>query len=131
MLGARVAPRRATLVCSGGGRRMRLSRGLRHASYTPVRVDFVGWCCGLALGVSSHRAVHAANSSVLCDVIRERRSAGVASVLSGLFSVSSIPECEYGTGGGVNTYVACAYRPGTVLYKYNTLAVSGAIPVEF
>ena len=66
--------------------------------------------------------------SVLCDVIRER-SAGVASVLSDLFSVSSMPKCEYGTGGGVNTYVACAYRPGTVLY--NTLAVSGAIPVEF
>ena len=35
--------------------------------------------------------------SVLCDVIRER-SAGVASVLSDLFSVSSIPKCEYGTG---------------------------------
>ena len=34
--------------------------------------------------------------SFLCDVIGER-SARVASVLSDLFRVSSIPKCEYGT----------------------------------
>ena len=35
--------------------------------------------------------------AMLRDVIGEK-SAGVASVLSDLFSVSSIPKCEYGTG---------------------------------
>ena len=54
---ARVAPRRATLVCSGGACAFHAACGTLR---TPVRVDFVGWCCGLALGASSHRAVHAA-----------------------------------------------------------------------
>ena len=79
------------------GRRMRLSRGLRHASYARSRRFR-----RLVLRAGSGSIILAIElcmlpCSVLCDVIRER-SAGVASVLSDLFSVSSIPKCEYGTG---------------------------------
>jgi len=77
------------------GRRMRLLRGVRHASYHRSRrissVGAAGW-------LWEHLAVELRMlpCSFLCDVIGER-SARVASVLSDLFRVSSIPKCEYGT----------------------------------
>ena len=78
--------------------------GRPHAPFTRLAARFVRpfasiSSVGAAGWLWEHLAIELCMlpCSVLCDVIREK-SAGVASVLSDLFSVSSIPKCEYGTG---------------------------------
>ena len=98
MLGGRGAGSAASCDVGLFGRRMRLSRGSRLAARF-VRLFASISSVGAAGWLWEHLAIELCMlpCSVLCDVIRER-SAGVASVLSDLFSVSSIPKCEYGTG---------------------------------
>ena len=93
VLGARVAPRRATWVCSAphapfARRAARFGRPF--ASFSSVGA--AGW-------LWEHLLVELCilPCSVLRDVISER-SAGVASVLRIIFGVLSIQKCEYGTG---------------------------------
>ena len=79
------------------GRRMRLPPFARRAArFVPPFASISS--VGAAGWLWEHLAVELRMlpCSFLCDVIGER-SARVASVLSDLFRVSSIPKCEYGT----------------------------------
>ena len=76
VLGAQVAPRRGTGSAATYSVRVPFAR-LCGTCLRTIRVSFVSWCCGLALGACTHRTVLAdVFSCVMCSVrgLRAARS---------------------------------------------------------